>query len=76
MQQLVYLERNSIINSKHTSYKIGINYYKVNRTINKYVELEILKDFDESKKIRTYVSEEFVEIIKKNKVLFFEYSFY
>ena len=75
MQQLAYLERNSIINAKHTSYKTGINYYKVNRTINKYVELGILKDFDESKKRRTYVSEEYVEIIKKIKFYFLNIVF-
>ena len=62
---LAYLERNPIIDAKHTSDKTGIDYYKVNRTINKYVELGILKISDESKKRRTYVYEEYVEILKK-----------
>ena len=62
---LTYLERNPIIDAKHTSEKTGIDYYKVNRTINKYVELEILRVLDESKKRRTYVYEEYVAILKK-----------
>ena len=62
---LAYLEKNPIIDAKHTSDKTGIDYYKVNRTINKYVELGILKISDESKKRRTYVYEEYVEILKK-----------
>lgn len=41
---------NSIIDAKHTSDKTGIDYYKVNITINKYVELGILKVADDSKK--------------------------
>ena len=62
---LAYLEKNPIIDAKHTSDKTGIDYYKVNRTINKYVELGILNVSDQSKKRRTYVYEEYVEILKK-----------
>ncbi|MGN1399222.1 MAG: Fic family protein [Erysipelotrichaceae bacterium] len=62
---LTFLERNPIIDAKHTSDKTGIDYYKVNRTINKYVELGILKISDDSKKRRTYVYEKYVEILKQ-----------
>ena len=62
---LTYLERNPIIDATNTSEKTGIDYYKVNRTINKYVELGILKVANDSKKRRTYVYEEYVDILKK-----------
>lgn len=62
---LTYLERNPIIDATNTSEKIGIDYYKVNRTINKYVEMGILKVANDSKKRRTYVYEEYVDILKK-----------
>ena len=62
---LKYLERNPIIDATNTSDKTGIDYYKVNRTINKYVELGILKVSNDSKKRRTYVYEEYVDILKK-----------
>jgi len=62
---LTYLERNPIIDAKKTSEKTGINYYKVNRTINKYVELGILKISNDSKKARTYVYEEYVNVLKR-----------
>lgn len=47
---LTYLERNPILDSKYISEKTGIDYYKVNRTINKYVDLGILKISNQSKK--------------------------
>ena len=62
---LTYLEKNPIIDAKYTSEKTGLDYYKVNRTISKYVELGILKISDGSKKRRTYIYEEYVEILKK-----------
>ena len=64
---LTYLERNPIIDATNTSEKTGIDYYKVNRTINKYVELGILKISDESKK-RTDFSES-VQHLFNGKVL-------
>ena len=62
---LTFLEKNPIIDAKHTSEKIGMDYYKVNRIINKYVELGILNISDQSKKRRTYVYQEYVDILKK-----------
>ncbi len=62
---LLFLEKNPIIDAKNTSEKTGIDYYKVNRTINKYVELGILQVANDSKKRRTYVYKEYVDILKK-----------
>ena len=62
---LTYLERNPILDSKYISEKTGIDYYKVNRTINKYVDLGILKVSNQSKKRRTYIYEKYVNILKK-----------
>ncbi len=62
---LTYLEKNPIIDAKKTSEKIGVDYYKVNRTINKYVKLGILKISNDSKKRRTYIYEEYVNILKR-----------
>ena len=61
---LEYLEFNPIIDSKKTSDKLKIDYSKVNRTINKFVDLEILKIVDSSKRKRTYVYEEYVNLLK------------
>lgn len=52
---LSYLEKTPIIDAKSTSIKTGIDYYKVNRVINQYVELGILKISNNSKKRRTYI---------------------
>lgn len=62
---LTYLEKTPIIDAKSTSIKTGVNYYKVNRTITKYVELGILKVSNNSKKRRTYMYEAYIEILKK-----------
>ncbi len=62
---LTYLERNPIIDAKKTSEKTGVDYYKVNRTINKYVELGILIVSNDSKRRRTYVYEKYVNLLKK-----------
>ena len=62
---LTYLERNPIIDAKKTSEKIGVDYYKVNRTINKYVELGILTISNDSKRRRKYVYEKYVNLLKK-----------
>ena len=62
---LTYLERNPILDAKYISDKTGIDYYKVNRTINKYVDLGILKVSNQSKKRRTYIYEKYVNILKK-----------
>ena len=62
---LEYLEMNPIIDAKKTSEKTSIDYSKVNRTIIKFVNLGILKVTDNSKKKRTYVYEEYVNILKE-----------
>lgn len=62
---LEYLEMNPIIDTKRTSDKTNIDYFKVNRAIMKFVELGILKITDNSKKERTYVYEEYVNILKE-----------
>lgn len=62
---LEFLEANPIIDAKITSVKTGIDYYKVNRTINKYVNCGILKITDGSKKKRSYIYEEYVNILKE-----------
>ena len=59
------MEINPIIDAKKTSEKTGIDYSKVNRTIIKFVNLGILKVTDNSKKKRTYVYEEYVNILKE-----------
>lgn len=62
---LMFLEKSPIIDAKTTSEQTGLDYYKVNRTINKYIELGILKVSNESKKRRTYIYEQYVDILKK-----------
>ena len=62
---LEYLEINPIIDSKKTSIKLNIDYSKVNRTINRFTELGVLKIVDSSKRKRSYVYNEYVEILKK-----------
>ena len=62
---LSHLERNPIIDAKSTSLRTGIDYYKVNRTISKYVELGILSVANNSNRRRTYVYEDYVNILKK-----------
>lgn len=62
---LSFLEKNPIVDAKRTSEKTQMDYYKVNRTINKYVELGILKVSNDSKKKRTYIYEEYIEILKR-----------
>lgn len=62
---LTFLEKNPIINARKTSELTGINYHAVNRTINKYVELHILLTSDESKKNRTYIYQEYIDILKE-----------
>ena len=62
---LTFLEKAPIIDAKSTSKQLKIDYYKVNRTINKYIELGILKVSNKSKKRRTYIYEQYVDILKK-----------
>ena len=62
---LFFLEKNPIIDARKTSDKISMDYYKVNRTINKYVELGILNISNSSKKRRTYIYEQYIEILKR-----------
>lgn len=61
---LEYLEVNPIIDGKKTSIKLNMDYSKVNRTINRFVDLGILKTIDTSKKKRTYNYEEYIKILK------------
>lgn len=62
---LEFLEINPIIDSRKTSDKLGMDYFKVNRTINKFAEIGILKVVDKSKRKRTYIYEEYIEILKQ-----------
>lgn len=62
---LEFLEFNPIITAIKTSEKTNIDYYKVNRTILKFVRVGILKVTDESKKKRTYIYEKYVNILKE-----------
>ena len=62
---LLFLEKNPIVDARKTSEKVGIDYYKVNRTINKYDELGILSVSNSSKKRRTYSYEKYINILKK-----------
>ncbi len=61
---LEYLEINPIIDAKKTSIKTNIDYSKVNRTITKFVDYGILEISDLSKKKRTYIYKEYVDILK------------
>ena len=61
---LEYLEINPIIDAKRTSDILGIDYSKVNRTINRFVKLDILNVTDSSKKKRTYSYNDYIEILK------------
>ena len=61
---LDYLEENPIIDAKKTSEKLKIDYSKVNRTINKFVKLDVLKIVDSSKRKRSYSYIDYIEILK------------
>jgi len=60
-----YLESNPIVDSRRTSEKLNIDYYKVNRTINRFVDKGILVINNTSKKNRTYFYKDYIEILKK-----------
>lgn len=62
---LSYLEKNPIIDSKKTSIELNIDYYKVNRTVNKFVENGILIVNNTAKKNRTYSYNDYINILKK-----------
>lgn len=62
---LEYLEMNPIIDSKKTSEKLNMDYSKVNRTINRFVDLGILKITDSSKRKRSYSYEKYIDILKQ-----------
>lgn len=62
---LTYLETYPIINARTTSVKTNINYDKVNRTINKFTKLNILQVIDKSKKSRTYIYQDYINILKE-----------
>lgn len=61
---LEYLERNPIIDSKKTSEKLNVDYFKVNRTIKRFVDLGILEVVNSSKKKRSYSYAEYIKILK------------
>ncbi|MCK9537097.1 MAG: Fic family protein [Bacilli bacterium] len=62
---LEFLEANPIVNAIHTSDKTKIDYSKVNRNILSFVEAGILKVSNESKKKRSYVYQEYIDILKE-----------
>lgn len=61
---LDYLETSPFIDTKKTSEKLNLDYFKVNRTIKRYIELGILSVNNNSKKKRTYVYSEYLDILK------------
>lgn len=63
---LTFLEVNPIIDAKRTSKKVGYGYAKVNNTIDKFVDLGILKVSNKSKKGRTYIYQEYIDILKED----------
>ncbi len=61
---LDYLETYPIIDAKKTSKKLDLDYFKVNRTILKYVGLGILEVTNFSKRKRSYIYREYIDILK------------
>ena len=61
---LSILEKNPIIDVKTLCEKVNLDYYKVNRVVNKYVDLGILSLANKSKKRRVYVYKEYIDILK------------
>ena len=62
---LEFLEVNPIVDAKKTSELLNIDYYKVNRTLLKFVENGILKINNASKRKRSYVYEDYINILKE-----------
>ncbi len=61
---LDYLESYPIIDATKTSQKLNMDYYKVNRTILRYVELGVIIVDNNSKKKRTYIYDDYLNILK------------
>jgi Fic family protein len=61
---LEYLETTPIIDAKTTSTTLNLDYSKVNRTIIRFVDLGILKITNTSKRNRTYIYEQYLNILK------------
>jgi Fic family protein len=61
---LEYLETTPIIDAKTTSITLNLDYSKVNRTIIRFVDLGILKITNTSKRNRTYIYEQYLNILK------------
>ena len=62
---LEYLEINPIVDAKRISDSLEMDYYKVNRTLLRFVENGILKINNASKRKRSYVYEEYINILKE-----------
>lgn len=61
---LEYLETTPIIDAKTTSINLKLDYSKVNRTIIRFVDLGILKITNTSKRNRTYIYEQYLNVLK------------
>ena len=61
---LEYLETTPIIDAKTTSTILNLDYSKVNRTIIRFVDLGILKITNTSKRNRTYIYEQYLNVLK------------
>jgi Fic family protein len=61
---LEYLETTPIIDAKTTSITLNLDYSKVNRTIIRFVDLGILKITNTSKRNRTYIYEQYLNVLK------------
>lgn len=62
---LEFIQINPIFSATYISDKTGVDYSKVNRTILKFVEKGILRLANESKKKRTYIYHEYLDILKE-----------
>lgn len=61
---LSYIEAHPIIEIKNTSLDLDLSYNTVNSMINKFIELRILVQNNDSQRNKTFIYKEYVDILK------------
>ncbi|WP_201273762.1 hypothetical protein [Mycoplasma anserisalpingitidis] len=61
---LSYIEAHPIIEIKNTSLDLDLSYNTVNSMINKFIELGILVQNNDSQRNKTFIYKEYVDILK------------
>ena len=71
---LDYIQKYPIIDDTKISRNLNVDYFKVNRTIQKFVKLGILSISNASKLKRKYVYSEYLKNLKRLKINTFKYQ--